>query len=380
MKVRSAAVWLASAVLLGGVACGSNTEEVVDVSKPVVVSPVELHDIAESIEATGELLAKNRAEVAAQVGGEITDLLFEEGDEVENGAVVVEIDPQRHRLEFDRAQAQVGEAEAALAEADREVTRMRVLAKQKVASTTRLDQAETDAKTARSRLAAARANLGVAQRALEDSSVRARFSGRIARRHVNRGEFVAVGQNLFELVSLDPIEVEFHLPERDASRVRLEMPIEVTVTAYPGEIFRATVEMVSPTIDPRTRTLRVRALLANADGRLRPGFFARSHLGVATREDVMMVAEEAVLQRADGAVVFRVLPGNTVERLVVETGLVEDGRIEIVAGLASGDLVAERGHSELISGSAITPRNSDGTPAGLPPTASIPSEGAEVVP
>jgi membrane fusion protein (multidrug efflux system) len=371
------AAWLASAALLGGIACGSDTEEAVDVSKPVVVSPVELRDVAERIEATGELLAKDRAEVAAQVGGEITELLFEEGDAVEAGAVVVEIDPERHRLERDRVAAQVGEAEAGLAEQEREVKRMRALAEQKVASVTRLDQAETAAKTSRSRLAAARANLGVAERALEDSSVRARFSGRIARRLVNRGEFVAPGQKLFELVSLDPIEVEFHLPEQDASRVRLGMPIEVTVTPYPDDVFRATVTVIAPTIDPRTRTLRVRALLENGDGRLRPGFFARTHLGIATRKNVMMVAEEAVLQRADGAVVFRVLPDNTVERRVVETGLVEDGRIEILGGLAAGDFVAARGHSDLISGSAIVPRNRDGTPASLPPTASVQPAAAE---
>lgn len=379
MKAPSATAWLAAAVLLGGIACGSQSDEVVDVSKPVVVSPVELRDVEERIEATGELLAKDRAEVAAQVGGEITELLFEEGDAVENGAVVVEIDPERHRLELDRAAAQVGEAEAALAEQEREVRRMRALAEQKVASATRLDQAETAVKTSRSRLAAARANHGVAARALEDSSVRARFSGHIARRLVNRGEFVAVGQKLFELVSLDPIEVEFHLPERDASRVRLGMPIEVTVAPYPDEIFHATIRVISPTIDPRTRTLRVRALLDNADGRLRPGLFARAHLGIATREDVMMVAEEAVLRRADGAVVFRVLPDNTVERRVVETGLIEDGRIEIRTGLAAGDYVAARGQSDLISGSAIVPRNPDGTAASLPPTAAVEPQSGEVV-
>jgi len=93
----------------------------------------------------------------------------------------------------------------------------------------------------------------------------------------------------------------------------------------------------------------------------------------------MMVAEEAVLQRADGAVVFRVLPGNTVERRVVETGLIEAGRIEIVSGLAPGELVAARGHSDLIGGSAITPRNPDGTEASLPPTAAMRTETGEVV-
>ena len=370
MKAPFATAWLAGAVLLGAVAC-SESEKEVTISKPVVVAAVELHDITERIEATGELLAKNRAEVAAQVSGEVTELLFEEGAFVEDGAVVVEIDPERHQLELDRVAAQVGEATAALAEQEREAGRMRVLAAQNVTSATRLDQAETAVKTARSRLAAERAALGVAERALRDSSVRARFSGRIARRLVNRGEFVAVGQSLFELVSLDPIEVEFHLPERDASRVRLGMPIEVSVTPYPGEVFSATLSVISPTIDTRTRTLRVRALLDNADGRLRPGLFARSNLGIATREDVLMVAEEAVLRRAEGAVVFRVLQNNTVERRVVETGLIEDGRIEIVAGLSPGDLVASRGHSDLIEGSSIVPRSPDGTEVPLPPTAAV---------
>ena len=379
MNASSVIVPLAVVVLVFAAGCASETEEEVSVSKPVVVSAVELHDLTERIEATGELLAKDRAEVAAQVGGEITELLFEEGDPVESGEVVVEIDPERHRLERDRAAAQVGEAEAALAEQEREVARMRVLAERNVASRTRLDQAETAAATARSRLAAARAALGVAERALEDSSVRARFSGHLARRLVNRGEFVAVGQKLFELVSLDPIEVEFHLPERDASRVREGLPIEVTVTPYPREVFHATVTIVSPTIDARTRTLRVRAQLANEDGRLRPGLFARAHLGIATRESVMMIAEEAVLRRADGAVVFRVLPDNTVERRVVETGLIEDGLVEIVAGLSAGDFVAERGHADLIEGSVIVPRNPDGTEASLPPTAAVQRETDEVV-
>jgi multidrug efflux pump subunit AcrA (membrane-fusion protein) len=87
-----------------------------------------------------------------------------------------------------------------------------------------------------------------------------------------------------------------------------------------------------------------------------------------------------VLQRADGAVVFLIRRDNTVERRVVETGLIEDGRIEIRSGLGLGDLVAARGHSDLIDGSVITPRNPDGTEASLPPTASIRKETGEVVP
>jgi membrane fusion protein (multidrug efflux system) len=192
--------------------------------------------------------------------------------------------------------------------------------------------------------------------------VRAPFAGLLARREVSRGEFVREGQPLFELVSLDPIEVEFHLPEADSARVGEGMPIDVSVAPYPDEVFRAVVHVVSPTIDPRTRTLRVRALMENTDGRLRPGLFARANLGIARREGVILVPEEAVQQRADGAVVFRVLDGNRVERRLVTLGAMRQGEVEIRTGLAQGDRVVSRGHADLVDGSLISPRRPDGSP------------------
>jgi len=240
---------------------------------------------------------------------------------------------------------------------------MQALEGQRIASKTKLDSAETALSTARSRLRAAQAELGSVERALRDASVRARFAGFIARRHVSRGEFVQPGMKLFELVSLDPIEVEFHLPEADASRVRKGIPIEVTVAPFPDDVFDAVIHVVSPTIDSRTRTLRVKALIDNADGRLRPGLFARTNLGIATREGVVTVPQEALLQRADGAVLFRVLSGNRVERLPVETGTIRDGYVEIRSGLRAGDSVVSRGQEDLIDGSLIDARNPDGTPA-----------------
>ena len=146
----------------------------------------------------------------------------------------------------------------------------------------------------------------MAERALRDASVAAPFDGlRGAALRVSVGEFVQPGEALFELVALDPIEVEFHLAEVDSARVAL---------GPAGRRARGAVSRTRSSrrpctwcrraIDPRTRTLRVKALLANADGRLRPGLFARADLGVAEREGVLMVPEEAVLQRSDGAVVF----------------------------------------------------------------------------
>jgi membrane fusion protein (multidrug efflux system) len=214
-----------------------------------------------------------------------------------------------------------------------------------------------------------RAQLGMAERALRDSNVTAPFAGLVARRYVSEGEFVQPGQKLFELVALDPIEVEFHLTERDSSRVADGAPVAVRVAPFPDEVFQARVSLVSPTIDPATRTLRVKAVLPNPDGRLRPGLFARADLGIAVREGIAMIPEEAVLQRADGPVAFRLAEGGRVERRVLELGAIHEGRIEVAKGLAVGDRVVVRGQSELVDGGAVSVRDPAGGAAAGPSTA-----------
>jgi len=364
-------LWVLAVVVAMSVACGREVPETAAPLRAVLAVDVLEVDLEERLEASGELLAKNRAEVAAQVEGEITEVLFDEGQAVPAGAVVLEIDPERRELELARASAQVGEASAAVAERKREVDRMLQLAQRKVASETQLDQAQTELETARARLRAARADLGVAKRALRDASVRARFAGLIAVRYASRGEFVRQGQALFELVSLDPLEVEFRLPEAESARVRRGMPIEVQVAPYPDEVFEAKVTVVSPTIDKRTRTLRVKALLENDEGRLRPGLFARANLGVALRKGILMVPEEAVLQRADGAVVYRLDDENRATRLQVETGVIRDGRVEIRTELVPDDRVIARGHTDLVDGVLVALRNPDGSPVESQPEAAV---------
>lgn len=369
----------ASLLAFAFLACGDDDVAETTPARPVVVTPVLVRDLEDRIEASGQLLAKHEADVAAQIEGEITEVLVEEGDAVAEGAVVMEIDPEKRNLELEAARARVGEAKASVVGERRELKRMRVLADRKVAAETQLDRAETALDTALSRLRVAEAQLGSAERAVRDASVRARFAGFIARRFVSRGEFVSQGDKLFHLVSLDPIEVEFHLPEADSSRVRKGILIEVTVAPYPDEVFEAVAHVVSPTIDPRTRTLRVKALIDNRDGRLRPGLFARANLGIARREGVITVPEEAILQRLGGPVVFRVLDGNRVERIPVKIGVIRDGWVEIREGLGPRDRIVSRGHSDLIDGSSVVARNRDGTlpVSAAPPVASVASEAIE---
>ena len=152
----------------------------------------------------------------------------------------------------------------------------------------------------------------------------------------------------------------------DSGRVALGQTVGVRVSPFPDETFGATVTFVSPTIDTRTRTLRVKAQLENRESRLRPGLFARVDLGISSREGVLMILEEAILQRADGAVVFRANGQNRVARVVIETGVYHEGYVEVVKGLASGDIIVLRGQARLVEGQPVVPRNPDGTLAGQP--------------
>ena len=143
----------------------------------------------------------------------------------------------------------------------------------------------------------------------------------------------------------------------------MEQPLDVRVASCPDEVFRATVTMISPRIDPRSRTLRVKARLENHDGKLRPGLFARADLGLSERFGVAMIPEGAILQRADGSVAFRMVGAERVERVVLTTGVFRDGRVEVVDGLGVGEVVVVRGHAQLVDGAPVDVRTLTGEPA-----------------
>ena len=357
--IREAALFVSLIALLFP-ACAEEETKTVIKAPPVLVVSVMAHDVVDRIEATGQLLAKADAHVAAQVSGEITEITADEGAAVEAGSVVLKIDPERRTLERANQQAQVAQAIAQRDESRRNLKRVQSLRKRNAVSQAQMDEAETNLRLAQARLEAAEAQLGLAERAFRDATVAAPFSGLIARRHVNAGEFVSAGQPLFDLVTLDPIEVEFFLPEADSSRVRAGVPVEVRVSPYPDEVFSANVTVVSPTIDPQTRTLRVKALIENSDGRLRPGLFARADLGVSKRSGIPMVPEDAILQRSDGSVLFRIADDGTAERLRVKTGVYDDGLVEIASGISPGDSIIVRGQTNLIHGAVVSIREANG--------------------
>ena len=350
-------------VLLVGIAGCSEEEKTVEELLPSVsVVPIVAIDLQEEIRASGELKARFHTVIAAEVAGRVTGLAVDEGGSAEEGAVVIELDPARRKLDLAAARARLSQAQANTRMETSQAERIRKLHSESVASIQQLEAADTRLLLAESSVRQQEAAVGVARRAVADASVSAPFSGVIARRHVELGEFVQVGTPLFELVSLNPMEAEFSLTELDTERVRVGQPATISVGAFRDRSFEGKVSFVAPTVDPGTRTLRIKANVDNQDGVLRPGLFARVNLGVDRRENILMVPEEAVLQRAGGASLYRIVSGDKVERVQVVTGVQSGDQIEVRGEVAVGDRIVARGHGGLADGMVVVVRESARAP------------------
>ncbi len=353
----SAMLVFVNLLLVGLVGCSEEEVVVEELLPSVSVVPIVAMDLQEDVRASGELKARLHTVIAAEVAGRVTGLAVDEGGSAKEGAVVIELDPARRKLDLAAARAQLAQAQANARNETSQAKRIRKLRSESVASIQQLEEAETMLLLAESSVRKEEAAVGVARRAVSDANVSAPFSGVVARRYVQLGEFVQVGTPLFELVSLDLMDAEFSLTELDTERVRLGQPVTISVGAFRDRSFEGKVSFVAPTVDPGTRTLRIKADVDNAEGLLRPGLFARVSLGVDRRENVLMVPEEAILQRAGGASIYRIVDGDKVERVQVVTGVQSGDQVEVRGDIKAGDRVVRRGHGGLADGMIVAVRD-----------------------
>lgn len=197
------------------------------------------------------------------------------------------------------------------------------------------------------------ASLGIMKKRLGDTTVRAPFAGVVAKRHVNAGEYVKENTALFTVVALDPLKYTGTVPERFAPELMVNQRIELAVEAYRGRTFSGQVTRVSPAVEMQTRSLAVEGRVANGDGRLRPGFFAKG--AVLTRKEggVPFVPAEAVVYFVGISKVFVVGDGKVEERLV-RAGARQGAWVEIAEGIKPGETVAVSNLSQLFNGAPVT--------------------------
>ncbi|MBW3550294.1 MAG: efflux RND transporter periplasmic adaptor subunit [Proteobacteria bacterium] len=303
-----------------------------DMQLPVEAITVQPQPLSAGLETVGSLRADESVVVRPEVAGRIDRIHFTEGGRVEVGQPLFSLDASQ-------AQASLNEASANLANSRSANERAERLAEQQLI-------ARSDYDTTRAALSVDQARVASARTALSKMTLRAPFSGQIGLREVSVGEFVNVGQDLVTLVRLDPIEVDFSVPEGALPRLRQGQPVQVSVDAFPGQSFTGEIVAIAPVIDLNSRSAQLRAQVPNPDSKLRPGQFARLQVDTGRGSpEALMVPEQALMQEGESRFVYTVVDGKA-HKAPVETGVRVPGAIEVVEGLKPGDVVITAGQGK----------------------------------
>jgi membrane fusion protein, multidrug efflux system len=291
--------------------------------------------VPQVITAVGSLRSDESVTLRPEVAGRITDIMFKEGERVTKGATLVRLDPSINTADVQQARANLTLAQSKY---DRAVD----LASRNFISGQARDEAKNNLEVAQAAFALASAKLA-------KTELKAPFSGLIGLRVVSVGDYVKEGADLVNLESIDPLKVDFRVPETFLKQVQVGQSVEVTLDALPGKSYDGKVFALNPLVDAAGRAIVIRAQVRNQDTSLRPGMFARVRLITREEKEAMVLPEQALVPQGNEQYVFRVVDGK-VSRVKVETGQRRDGKVEIVAGLAKGDEVVTAGQLKLRDG------------------------------
>jgi membrane fusion protein, multidrug efflux system len=304
----------------------------------VEAAQVALVKLPQSLSAVGSLRSDETIILRPEVAGRVAHIGFREGERVTKGQVLVRLDDSVQVADLDKARANLSLMKT-------KFERSNDLIKQGFLSTQARDEAENTYK-----VAAADAELMKAR--IDKMTIRAPFSGTIGLRSVSIGDYVKEGQDLVNLESLDPLKVDFRVPEMALSQVRDGQTLQVTLDAIPDRSYDGRVIAINPLIDAAGRSIVIRAQVQNKDGKLRPGMFARVRLFTSDVRDSAMVPEESIFPVGEEKYVYKVVADKAV-RQKVDIGQRRDGRVEILTGLAASDVVVTAGHLKIRDGSAV---------------------------
>lgn len=341
--ILSRAALLLAGSVLGLSACSESDAEPARAATrneaiTVELAPVRRGEQIRSWSAVGSLLANESVTIRPEITGRIARLGFEEGQRVERGAVLFALDDSVYV-------AQVAQAVAGLSLSSRNAKRAEELYAGKLISPSERDTAlaarDVDA-----------ASLNLARALAAKTAIRAPFAGHAGLRLVSVGDYVNPGQDLVVIEDLARIKLEFRLPELALPDVREGQSVQVELDAYPSQRFDAKLYALDSRVAGDTRSIGARAILDNADGRLRPGLFARVTLVVERKADALLIPEQSVLARGASAFVYVVEDGKASER-EIQIGQRSNGQAEVLSGLTAGQQIVVSGLQRVSDGAQV---------------------------
>ena len=320
---------------------------------PVELAAVQTRTLEDMIRGVGTLQATQQVTLRPEVPGRVRGVHFDEGGLVEADQLLFEIDDDRLQRQRAAAEAGLRSAQVRLANAERTLERQRRLREQGVVAEEELDRAESAYDEAQAENERIEAELAVLDEDLKRTRITAPFTGLISQREVDAGSYVAVGDPLATLYQIDPVRISFAVPERYLGRLHRGQTVRLRIAAHGEEVFEGAVSFISPAVDPATRTVRVRAEVANPDGRLVPGTFATAWATLDVREDRPVVPEEALVGTRDGYRVYVVDDEDHAHARAIRIGLRRGGWVEVLEGVSAGERVIRLGHMRVSDGDEV---------------------------
>jgi membrane fusion protein (multidrug efflux system) len=299
-----------------------------------------------TISAVGSLRAVRGADLAAEIAGIVDWIGFDSGATVPAGAILL-------KLRANDDPAKLAELQAAA-----ELAATSLARDQKQLHAQAVAQATIDADE--SHLRAARAQVAAQQALIEEKIVRAPFAGKLGLRQVDEGQYLPAGTPIVTLQALDPIFVDFYVPQQAVPSIASGATVDVSLDAFPGKQFPATITAVSPKLDMASRMAQVRASLPNPDHALLPGMFATVGITTGAPRAYITIPNAAVVYNPYGSSVYVVTDTKpqTVRQVIVKTGATRGDQVAVSDGLHDGDLVVTAGQLKLHPGSTVVVNNS----------------------
>jgi membrane fusion protein (multidrug efflux system) len=320
------------------------------VMPPTVVTAQTVNEAQweELIPATGSVSALQGVTVSAEEGGRITQILFESSDDIKTGQTLIQLDTSSEK-------SQLASAIAAEELARNELSRQKKLLAKNMTSDEALDRAEAQLKDSA-------AQVGVIKALIDKKTVRAPFSGRLGFRQVDLGQIVSVGDPIVTLQSLDPMYVDFSVPQQKLSLLQNDMDVRIRSDAHPDTIFHGKIAHIDLEVHPVTRNVQVQALVDNPGEKLRVGMFVNVELVLPKKRTVLPVPATAVLYASFGNSVFVIDEQKNEEsgekelvlrQQFVKLGLARGDFIDITDGLKADETIATSGVFKLATGTKV---------------------------
>lgn len=321
----------------------------------VEAAKVAAVQLPQAITAVGSLRSDEAIILRPEVSGRIQEILFQEGQRVKAGQVLVRLDSSVQRAELEQAKANLS-----LNKSKHE--RALDLQKKGFISSQARDEAENNF-----RVSQAAADLAEAR--LAKLELKAPFAGIAGLRQVSVGDYVKDGQDLVNIEEVDPLKVDFRVPEIYLRQVAVNQTLQLSLDAFANETFEGKVAAINPLIDTNGRSIVIRALVRNPGGKMRPGMFARVRLIVGGLADSLVVPEQSLVPVGDDLFIFKIADGRA-QRVKVEIGQRRNGMAEILRGLAKDEVIITAGQQKVRDGSPVKPQfaaapatGADGKPA-----------------